>query len=58
MKVNCYCYDKDDAVEFNREWTTKTRCVSEIPRITSGTARNRHAYGGYPAVPAITAGSR
>ncbi|KAF7286502.1 hypothetical protein GWI33_005138 [Rhynchophorus ferrugineus] len=49
--------DEDDADEFNREWETKTRCVSEIPRITSGTARNRHAYGGYPAVPAITAGS-
>lgn len=49
--------DEDDADEFNREWETKTRRVSEIPRITSGSARNRHAYGGYPAIPAITAGS-
>ncbi|XP_066258885.1 myeloid leukemia factor isoform X2 [Euwallacea similis] len=49
--------NEDDADEFNKEWESKTRCVSEIPRITSHSARNRHAYGGYPAVPAITAGS-
>ncbi|XP_050298263.1 myeloid leukemia factor isoform X2 [Anthonomus grandis grandis] len=49
--------DEDEAEDFNKEWETKTRCVSEIPRITYSSARNRHAYGGAPAVPAITAGS-
>ncbi|CAG9767134.1 unnamed protein product [Ceutorhynchus assimilis] len=49
--------DEDEADDFNKEWQTKTRCISEIPRITSSSARNRHSYGGYPAVPAITAGS-
>ncbi|XP_060523115.1 myeloid leukemia factor isoform X2 [Cylas formicarius] len=49
--------DEDEAEEFNKEWTTKTRCISEIPRISSGTGRNRHTYSGYSAIPAITAGS-
>ncbi|KAL1497929.1 hypothetical protein ABEB36_008809 [Hypothenemus hampei] len=48
--------DEDDADEFNKEWQTKTRSVSEVPRITSQPTRNRHVYGGYPALPAITAG--
>lgn len=50
--------EEDDAEDFNREWETKTRSRSEIPRISSGAARNRHSYGGYSGVPAITAGTR
>ncbi|KAL1513552.1 hypothetical protein ABEB36_002951 [Hypothenemus hampei] len=40
--------DENDANEFNKEWKTKTKCVSEIPRITSQPTRTGHVYGGYP----------
>ncbi|KAJ8957313.1 hypothetical protein NQ314_006561 [Rhamnusium bicolor] len=49
--------DEDEKEEFNSEWETKTRCRSEIPRIT-GSSRNRHSYGGHSSIPAITAGPR
>lgn len=53
--------EEDDADDFNREWVTKTRSRSEIPRITAS-ARNRHSYGGnsysHAGVPAIMAGPR
>ncbi|KAG5872655.1 hypothetical protein JTB14_029696 [Gonioctena quinquepunctata] len=47
--------DEDEKEEFNYEWEAKTR-RSEIPRITPGTSRNRHSYGGHTSIPAITAG--
>ncbi|XP_049826416.1 myeloid leukemia factor isoform X2 [Aethina tumida] len=49
--------DEDEAEDFNKEWETKTRNRSEIPRITGSSSRNRHSYGGHSSVPAITAGS-
>ncbi|KAJ8940703.1 hypothetical protein NQ318_009106 [Aromia moschata] len=44
--------DEDEKEEFNSEWESKTRCRSEIPRITAGSSRNRHygshfVYSGY-----------
>lgn len=48
--------DDDEKDEFNNEWETKAR-RSEIPRITPGSSRNRHSYGGHSSIPAITAGS-
>ncbi|RZC32972.1 myeloid leukemia factor [Asbolus verrucosus] len=51
--------EEEDADEFNREWETKTRSRSEIPRISSGSVRNRHSYGGHPgSMLAITGGPR
>lgn len=47
--------EEDEKEEFDHEWESKTR-PSEIPRITSGTSRNRHGYG--HSIPAITAGTR
>ncbi|XP_018564949.1 myeloid leukemia factor isoform X2 [Anoplophora glabripennis] len=49
--------EDDEKEEFNYEWESKTRSRSEIPRISAGSARNRHSYGGHSTVPAITAGS-
>lgn len=57
--------EEDEADDFNREWETRTRSRSEIPRITgSSSLRNRHSYGDryaareHGGVPAITAGPR
>ncbi|XP_063916566.1 myeloid leukemia factor isoform X2 [Zophobas morio] len=50
--------DEDDADDFNREWETKTRSRSEIPRISSGSMRNRHSYGSPGSMLAITGGPR
>lgn len=54
--------DEDEADDFNREWVTKTRSRSEIPRIAGSASRNRHSYGGtgysHSGLPAITAGPR
>lgn len=47
--------EDDEKEEFNNEWETKTR-RSEIPRITSGSSRNRHSYAGHCSIPAITSG--
>lgn len=47
--------DDDEKEEFDNEWVVKTH-RSEIPRITSGSSRNRHY--GHSSIPAITAGSR
>lgn len=54
--------EEDEADDFNREWVTKTRSRSEIPRIAGSSGRNRHSYGGstyaHAGLPAITAGPR
>lgn len=50
--------EEDDADDFNREWENKTRSRSEIPRISSGTVRNRHGYGNPGSMLAITGGPR
>ncbi|KAH0816802.1 hypothetical protein GEV33_005987 [Tenebrio molitor] len=50
--------EEDDADDFNREWENKARSRSEIPRISSGSMRNRHAYGGPGSMLAITGGPR
>lgn len=50
--------EEDEAEDFNKEWETKTRSRSEIPRITGSPSYNRHSYGGQGSLPAITAGPR
>lgn len=50
--------DEDDAEDFNKEWETKARSRSEIPRLTASTSRNRYNYNTHSGVPAITASSR
>ncbi|KYB26117.1 myeloid leukemia factor isoform X3 [Tribolium castaneum] len=48
--------DEEEAEDFNKEWETKTRSRSEIPRICSGSVRNRHGYGAPGGMLAITGG--
>lgn len=50
--------EEDEAEDFNKEWETRTRPRSEIPRITAGGSYGRHSYGGHSGLPAITAGTR
>ncbi|XP_065156574.1 myeloid leukemia factor-like isoform X1 [Atheta coriaria] len=45
--------EEEEADEFNREWESRTRSRSDIPRIGGGARIPRHNYG---AVPALTAG--
>ncbi|XP_019771574.1 myeloid leukemia factor isoform X2 [Dendroctonus ponderosae] len=48
--------DEEQAEDFNKEWTTKTRRRSGLPRISSGVVRNRPAIGhGCCSIPPLTA---
>ncbi|KAK9729324.1 Myelodysplasia-myeloid leukemia factor 1-interacting protein [Popillia japonica] len=53
--------DEEEADDFNKEWETKARARSEIPRLTASGSRSRYNYSGsshaHSGVPAITASS-